>query len=155
MRKRSKYKPRNVYLNPMEYVKQSVATLSSHKALLDLQLKNHSALAALTQGGASKRDVDTVISALNMAEAFCLHGHGADYVQEITSGLDALKAVCIRSIKTERFVLKAPEMQAINLAMEVHNAQLEIVSLRDMERARDLVISVIKNKKANVINEQG
>jgi len=45
-------------------------------------------------------------------------------------------------------------MQAINLAMEVHNAQLEVVSLRDMERARDLVVSVIKNKKANVINEQ-
>ena len=78
MRKKSKYVPKPVYTDPMAYVKQSVATLSSHKALVNLQLKNHSALLALTQGKATKGEMDVVIAALNMAEAFCLHGHGPD-----------------------------------------------------------------------------
>ena len=151
MRKKSKYVPKPVYTDPMAYVKQSVATLSSHKALVNLQLKNHSALLALTQGKATKGEMDVVIAALNMAEAFCLHGHGSDYKPEVLDGLSALRDVCVRGAKTNHFVLRSAEMQAINLAMDVHNAQLEIVSLKDMEKAHKLVIDTIKAKKARVI----
>ena len=153
MRKRSKYVPKPVYTNPMEYVKQSVATLSSHKALVNIQLRNHSALLALTQGKATKGDMDVAIAALNMAEAFCLHGHRSDYKPEVLDGLSALQAVCVRGAKTNHFVLRAAEMQAINLAIGVHNAQLEVVSLKDMEKANKLVIDTIKAKKARVITD--
>ena len=153
MRKRSKYVPKPVYNDPMAYVKQSVATLASHKALINLQLRNHSALLALTQGKATKGEMDVVIAALNMAEAFCLNGHGADYKPEVLDGLSALQAVCVRGAKTNHFVLRSAEMQAINLAMDVHNAQLEVVSLKDMEKAHKLVIDTIKAKKARVITD--
>ena len=51
-------------------------------------------------------------------------------------------------------MLKAQELTAINLGMEIHDAQLEVTTIKHMEDALDMVILEIKNRKARVIMEK-
>ena len=49
MRKRSKYRPKPVLLNPMGFVLESISPVASHTSfMLDLKIKNHGALETLT-----------------------------------------------------------------------------------------------------------
>ena len=153
MRKRSKYKPRPAIVDTMAHVKVLVSTLSSNPALVDLRLKNHSAMVSLTRGNATKSEMDVIIAALNITEALCGLGHGAEYTQEVMDGMDALHAVCVRGAQPGRFILRPMEMQAINQAMDVHNAQLEIITVGDLEKARQTVVNTIKRRQAVVIED--
>lgn len=51
-------------------------------------------------------------------------------------------------------MLKAQELAAINLGMEVHDAQLEVTSIKHMEDALNIVRDEIKNRRARVIMEK-
>ena len=136
MRKRSSYRPRPMLRDPMGYVVESLTPMPAHgSALVDLRLRNHSALSALTRGEADFRVMDDLGAAANICEVLCREGFGVDYRLEIAAGLDALKAVKARGSGTGRFVLRAQEMDAINEMMAVHDAQLEVATVRDMERA--------------------
>ena len=64
---------------------------------------------------------------------------GADWADEIQAGLDALHAVGKRGVANGRFILKADELKAMNLVMEIHDAQLDNTTVNDMEKAMDIV----------------
>ena len=81
---------------------------------------------------------------------------GADWLDEIRAAQDALFDVVQRGSKTQRYVCKAAELTAINLALDIHDSQLDGATVRDVEDCLDIVNSVIKNKRARkigVINE--
>ena len=62
-------------------------------------------------------------------------------------GLDALHDVGSRGVQTGRFILKAQEMSHLNLIMELHDAQMEVITVKDMERAVDLVNKEFDQRK--------
>ena len=64
---------------------------------------------------------------------------GVDWAEEIKQGQDALLAVARRGVDTGRFILKASELKAMNLVMELHDAQLDQTNVRDLEKAMDLI----------------
>jgi len=68
-----------------------------------------------------------------------LMGFGKTYKDVMDQGHEALLAVGRRSNGTGRYILKANEMAALNLLMELHDAQLDIITVKDMERAIKLV----------------
>ena len=91
MRKRSKYKPKGVRLDVATWVINGFKPVSATgSAVLDLKIKNHSALEALRTGQAKRYDIDSIISALNVSEALARLGIGHEYVHEIKEGQDAL-----------------------------------------------------------------
>ena len=49
---------------------------------------------------------------------------------------------------------KASELTAINYVMELHDAQLEITTIAQLEKALDMVMNEIKLRKARVIEEK-
>jgi len=148
MRKRSKYKPRPVLLNPMGYVIESMTPVSQHESfLIDVKIKTHMALMNMTQGKAVRGDVDTLIQAVNVVEALHRMGFGTEYGDEMRNGLDALHSVGVRGVKSGRFILRSQEMKALNTLMELHDAQLEVITLKDMERAYKLVLEEFRQKK--------
>ena len=154
---RKKYRPRPVRADIIGYVKESLSPVAAqHSFLLDLRIKNHSALAALTQGEATRTQFDVLIAAVNMTEAFYRLGIGDDYKDEIRDGLDALHSVGVRSTSRPdgRFILKADEMKAINTIMELHDAQLDVVTIKEMEQAIALVGRVVRGKGARPIMRQ-
>ena len=155
MRKRSKYKPKPVLLNPMGFVMENLSPVRSHTAfMLDLKIKNHAALEALTKGNASRADIDTLVAMGNVTEAFARMGFGKDYSDVVNRGLQALRSVGARGAAANRFILKAAEMSALNEFMELHDAQMEVVTLKDMDAAIALVREEFRLKKMTPIVEK-
>ena len=122
--------------------------------MLDLKIKNHGAMETLTKGLASRTDIDTLISMVNMTEAFARLGFGNDYSDVVRDGLQSLRDVGKRGATSGSFVLKAHEMNALNTAMELHDAQMEVVTLKDMDKAIALVQEEYRLKKMTPILEK-
>ena len=142
-------------LNPVGYVLESISPVNSHKAfMLDLKIKNHGAMETLTKGLAKRADIDTLIAMVNMTEAFARLGFGTDYSDVVRDGLQALRDVGRRGATSGSFILKAHEMNALNTAMELHDAQLEVVTLKDMDAAIALVQEEYRPKKMTPILEK-
>jgi hypothetical protein len=155
MRKRSKYRPRTVIPNPVAYVLENLSPVNSHASfMLDLKIKNHGAMESLTKGVAGRADINTLISMTNMTEAFARLGFGQDYGDVVRDGQQALRDVGKRGATSGSFVLKASEMNALNAAMELHDAQMDIVTLKDMDRAIALVQEEYRLRKMTPIVEK-
>jgi hypothetical protein len=155
MRKRSKYKPKHVLLNPVGFVMEGLSPVRSHTSfMVDLKIKNHAALDSLTKGVATRTDIDTLIAMGNITEAFARMGFGSAYEEVVKEGLLALRAVGKRGAESGRFILKATEMTALNELMELHDAQMEVVTLRDMDEAIALVREEFRLKKMTPIVEK-
>ena len=154
MRKRSSYRPKPQLPNPVAWIINGFKPVSQ-AGIVNVQIKNHSAIDSLRKGVASREDIDTIIEALNIAEALQRLGIGDEYRTELREAQDALYAVSKRGIDREyRFVLKAQELVSINLGMEIHDAQIEVTAIHHMEEALNIVRDEIKNRKARVILEK-
>lgn len=145
MRKRSKYRPKHVLVNPVAYAVESVSTVASHKKfLLELKIKNSQAMYALTHGKATKADMDMLIAMSNMTEALHGLGFGEEYKEVCIGGREALISIAYRAKEHGRFTPTGPEIQALQLLMELHDAQMDVITVKDIERA----IAVVEGKLA-------
>lgn len=154
MRKRSKYRPKGVRLDPIRYVLEGMKPMSSHPAALTLRIKNHQALHDLVQGNGTRDSMDMIIQAMNIAEALAIVNPdklGAIVRHEITAAQDAVLTMARRGLERDRFLFTGPELNAVNAAMEIHDAQLDACTIAELEKATDLVIGMIKNNKARAI----
>ena len=151
MRKKSKYRPKGVILDPINHVLSGMKRVGSISAGTDLMIKNHSSLDAVRRGEATRDDIDVLIAALNMTEALALMRIGEDWKVEIRAAQDALFAVGSRGAETGKFILRGPELKSLNLGMEIHDAQLEVCTVAELERAMDLVHKTIVSNKARPI----
>lgn len=152
MRKRSKYRPKPILQNPLGYVLEGMEPVRSHGShALNLKIRNHLALSNLTQGKATRQDIDTLISMVNIVEALYRLGFGKEYAEEVKNGLDALHAVAVRGKDSNRFILKADEMNALNVICELHDAQLEVITVKDLDQAINLVEKEYRAKKMRPI----
>ncbi len=156
MRKKSKYKPKGVRTDNMTWVMSSIKPFREISAGTDLRIKNHDAMDKLRRGVADKADMDVLIGAANMCEGYMrLRAElGKDWSTEIRAGQDALLAVARRGVDSNRFVCKAPELVAINLILEIHDAQLDQSTVQDMEKALEIVEKDQKHGKARSVKEK-
>ena len=154
MRKRSKYRPRAVLVNPLGYVLESIKPVAQHEQyLVELKIKNHLAMTTLTRGEATRSDIDTLIASVNIVEALYRLGFGREYADVVRDGLDALRSVGKRGVESGRFILKSAEMHALNLVMELHDAQMDLITIKDMDKAIDLVKEEHRLRKVRPIVE--
>jgi hypothetical protein len=152
MRKRSKYKPKGVRLDALNWVLSGLKPVSQvGDALVILKAKNHSALTEVVQGRGNRDQIDVLIAALNMCEAYAIHGKGSDWLPEIKEAQDALYEMAKRGLESDKFLFRGPEMQAVNLAMEIHDAQLEESTVKQLEDMSDFVTKQIILKRARPI----
>jgi hypothetical protein len=136
----------------MGYVMESFTPIAKlEKYFMDLKIKNHMALTNLTKGVAMRDDIDTLIQSVNIVEALYRLGFGREYLTEVRAGLDALYAVGVRGATSGRFILRSEEMNALNVIMELHDAQLEVITLKDMENAIKLVTEELRQRKMRPI----
>lgn len=156
MRKRSKYRPKGQLPDPVSWVLAGLKPFTSVSLSADLRIKNHDAMDILRRGDATRDTIDVLIGAFNMCEAYVMLRPelGQDWREEIGAGLDALHAVGKRGVETGRFILKADELKAMNLVMEIHDAQLENTTVRDMELAMDIVSKEYRAKRMRPIVEK-
>lgn len=156
MRKKSKYKPRPVLRDCMAYIKTGFAPVREQSETLTLRMKNHASLEEITKGRATKAHVDIMIVALNMTEALAMvrEDLGADWRTEIRAAQDALFAMAQRGVATGRWLFTGPELTAVNLAMELHDAQLDACTVDELQKAIELSKRIIRAGKARVIDNK-
>jgi hypothetical protein len=156
MKKKSKYKPKGVRLDNMSWV---IAGMKKVGALptagVALKLKNHEALDSILMGHGTKQDVDVLINAVNMSEAMIRirNDLGADWATEIKAAQDAIYTMAKRGVEKERFAFTGPEMTAVKLVMDLHDAQLDDCTVREMEMTLEIVNEEIRLKKCRPIIE--
>jgi len=154
MRKRSKYKPKGVRLDNMTWVRAGMKKVDDISAGTTLKIRNHDAMNTLRLGTATKVDIDTIIAALNIAEALARQGIGGDWLPEIRASQDAVLSLARRGVANGfRFIVRGDELTAMNLAMEIHDAQLETVTVKQLETAMNFVDETVRLKKARPILE--
>jgi len=153
MRKRSKYKPKGVRLDAINWVVTGMTKVSAKESeYVTMHLKNMSALDSLAKGTANKKEIDICIGVINVAEALCELGVGSEYHQLVLDASSALYDVCKRSFEiNDRFICRGSELSAIKLGYEVHNAQIEITTIGMLDKALDVIDKTIRAQKAKVI----
>lgn len=153
MRKKSKYKPKGVRLDTMAWILQGMAPLRTNEHAINLKIKNHNALTEVVQGRGTRDQIDVLIAAMNMAEALYRTNPdlGLQYSVEVKAAQDAIFTMTRRGLDKGRFLFTGPELTAMNLGMEVHDAQLEACTIGDLEKALDLVAREIRLKRARQI----
>lgn len=146
-RPRKKYRPRPVLRDPLGYVMDSVTYLNTNNfPLVDLKIKNSAAMYALTHGAAKKHDIDKLIAMCNVTEALMDMGHGKEYHDIFMDGKCAILAIVDRAGKHGRFTPTGPEISMLNTLMELHDAQLNVITVKDMEQAIRTVQTRIKHR---------
>jgi hypothetical protein len=153
MRKRSKYKPKGVRLDAMNWVVTGMTKVSAKESeYVTMHLKNMSALDSLAKGTANKKEMDICIGVINVAEALCELGVGSEYHQLVLDASSALYDVCRRSFDiNDRFICRGSELSAIKLGYEVHDAQMETTTIGMLDKALDVIDKTIRAQKAKVI----
>lgn len=153
MRKKSKYRPKGVLPDPMSYILSGFKKFNDVSVAVNIRIKNHAAMDTLRRGNATRDDIDVLIAAFNMCEAYTMlkPEFGRDWNEEIEAGLDALHAVGKRGVESGRFILKAKELTAMNLVMEIHDAQLDQTTVQEMEQAMDIVNREFRAKRMRPI----
>jgi len=154
MRKKSNYKPRAVRADNLNWIlagMKKVGTLPS--AGVDLKLKNHGALDSILMGNGTRDHVDVLIAAVNICEALVRirDDLGVDWANEIRAAQDAIYTMAKRGVERNRFAFTGPEMTAIKLVMDIHDAQLDNCTVKEMEKALFIVAEEIRQKKARPI----
>ena len=154
MRKRSKYRPKGIIRDPINYAITSVQPITKYGShILDVKIKNHGAMNALLYGKATQQDMDVLICMANVVEALYRLGFGKEYKDVVSKGLEALYQIGTRGMPTNTFVCKLPEVAAMNELMELHDAQMDVITVRDMEKALDLVQREHRLKKMRKLGE--
>lgn len=136
MRKKSKYRPRVAdpfaVFNAIQGVKPVASTGDD---LVRLRAVNHAALDEIAKGRGTREHMGILINVLNMTETLATRGHGTDWLPEIRAAQAALQSLAIRSATLGRYVFKAEELNAVNLAFDVHDAQLEACTIREFDES--------------------
>ena len=136
MRKRSKYRPRRVLLDTMAFVQESLTPVAKHdNYLLDMKIVNSMAMASLMKGTATKRDMDVLVAMSNIVEALYELGFGRQYQNVATEGRYAILSIVYRAVERLRFVPTGEDIKRLNTLMELHDAQMDVITIADMERA--------------------
>lgn len=136
MKKRSKYRPRRVLLDTMAFVQESLTPVALHDTyLLDLKIVNSMAMASLMKGTATKRDMDALVAMSNIVEALYELGFGRQYQDVATEGRYAILSIVYRAVERLRFVPTGEDVKRLNTLMELHDAQMDAITIADMERA--------------------
>ena len=154
MRKKSNYKPRPVRVDNLNWIlsgMKKVGTLPS--AGVELKLKNHEALDSILKGQGTREHIDVLIAAVNICEALVRvrDDLGLDWANEIKAAQDAIYTMAKRGVEKNSFVFTGLEMTAMKLVMDVHDAQLDNCTVKEMEQAMFIVYEEVRLKKARPI----
>jgi hypothetical protein len=132
MRKKSKYKQKPVFVNPLAYTIEGAKLIAEEhpKYVTELKIKNHAAMLALTRGEATRQDMDCLIQMYNIMDAFRMLGIGG-IEQEIHKTGQSISSIASRP----KFLATGPEITAINTLMDYHDELFEHITVRQLELA--------------------
>ena len=153
MRKRSNYRPKPVFADPLAFVLESNRLLKDHESyVLNWELKNIAAFSSLLKGEATKAEIDTLVAARNIVEALLVICGVKQDDGTLARSACALIEICDRYNQGKR-ALKAPEIQALRDMMQLHDELLDVVTVGQFEKALAYARKEIRAGKAQKLKE--
>lgn len=139
MRKRSKYRPKNVVSNPLQHVLLGNSNLETVAANLNQKTKliNRIALSSLFNGKGTAQDLANLMQAVLISRGLMAQGVGVGYEAVINTAIEALESLRKRFETLSRGVCTGPELTALTEAVELFEAQIENCSVAEIEKAID------------------
>lgn len=139
-------------MDTMNHVMRGFQPVRDHGKATTLKIKNHQAMACMVTGVGNRDDIDVLIAAMNVAEALAITAElGSEYRAEITAAQDAIYTMGQRGITKSKFLFTGLELTAMNLGMEIHDAQLDACTVGQLEKALDFVARELRAKRARII----
>lgn len=144
MRKRSSYRQRPALNNNLLYILTgNLPVTAAAETVTRVKVANHGAIDSLVKGKGTGTDIVALGHMLTTAEALAKHNLGRDWLPELTAAREALDDLTMRS---GNFVMRASEITALNIALEVHDAQLENCTIKQLEDAIKAAKNAIRHK---------
>lgn len=141
---RKKYKPKSRLANPMDWLLEGFTPVEAQSEyMLNLRLQNANAVDALVRGIAKPAHVNALSAMSNVTQALVQMKVGEDFVDLADAGYDAIAALYDRAVATQRILCRGPEIKAIKDLLELHDAQMRIITVETLSRA----ISLVKSHK--------
>ena len=136
------------YQDPLSYVLNGFMPVSKRapSIVTTVQIMNHGAIEALRTGKANWDDISALVVAFNVALGLTSQGIGVEHQQSLHNALGAALAIEHRGV----WVAKAAELTAVNLGMEIHDAQLAVATVEQVDKAMKFVQIVIQERKEAV-----
>lgn len=154
MRKRSRYKPKPVLVDPVAFVVEGSTLLADHGGYaLSWKLKNNQAFASLMRGQASKMDMDTLAAVHNITEGLLVTLGGRDVDGTVARSAVAIIDICARAGEGKNLAMRAEEMQAMRDLMSLHDELVDVVTVGQFEKALAYAKREIAAGRANKIKE--
>ena len=109
-------------------------------------------LEALRTGRADESAFHSITAAVNVSLILCERGHGKEYEPDIKQALESLMRVWQRAQKSARWLFDGPGWQRVNHAIDIHEAQLALISRIE---ARDAMREVMRRiNQGHIFEEQ-
>lgn len=137
MKKRPKYRPGRVLLNPVQHVLTGFKPLDQIKSTTArLKIGYHGALDLLRRGKASREEILCLGDTINMSEAMVhVTGAGIEHLPEIAAAERALQTIGQR----DKFIATGLELVALNRLAEIHDAQFAATTVAEAEKALEYI----------------
>lgn len=133
---RKQYRPKPRMLNAMGHVLEGMESVRSHDSYLrTLKIRNSEAVLALLRGEATKVDMNVLVALSNMVEVFCAMGFGKEYTDISVEGRTAILKIIFRAVDKHKFVPMGPEIKAIQDLLELHDQQMGIITIKELDNA--------------------
>lgn len=144
---RKKYVPKPVVWDTMQFVKTGMAPASTAtKTVLSMRMKNISALERLKLGTGLQSDVvdltHTMITAQSIAGLDV--GGSKEYVTYLDTAQEALLTIATRFGVWKKIQATPLELDDIVYAVQIHDAQLDVCTISELEKAIILAKTAIQ-----------
>lgn len=152
-KRNKKYRPKPVMADPLSFVLSGLTPfVNMREQAVSIMLKHRLALEALRTGRADREAIDKLIGIVNLAEALAEQGKGQHYTPDIHAAQAQLKALASRGAERGmRFIMNAEQWIALKNVLDIHEAQLEVSTVYDLERAFDLVMKRVRHGQIDLI----
>ena len=148
MRKRSAYRPRPIRHDAHSHLINGFLPLrAATNEVMRLRVINHGALERVVSGKATRAEAVDLRNVFITARSLAEIGVGSDWLEEFKAAQMAVIALILRGEKTGRYGFTGPELTAVNLAMAVHDEQIDGCTIDVFERA---IKRAVENKDAGV-----
>lgn len=131
-------------IDPVSWVLNGMKRLDQKSdEMISLSYGVHSCVVALTKGQATRDDLTFLLSSAKVCKGLVDLGIAVEYLPQVELGMQSVLDVANRGWEQNHFVVKAVELNAINTMVEIHDAQLEIVTMSELE---NVVKKLMKTK---------
>lgn len=150
MRKRSKYRPRQIDRSAWAHALGMQQQLTDDQ-LTDLGMAVHVSIERLRTGNGIEMDWHTLAAAANVSLVLCERAVGAEYLDDVKAAQDGLMHILERQRRTGRWAFDGSAYVALTRLVELHEAQLATIT-RDGARAAMLEVRR-RVERGEVLNE--